>query len=102
MIPEFIKKHRKKTFSDCRELFIKINGAIQDESQGSGSKSETLVQTLVQTPEDSNQAYSTCDCCQRNDVPNENMTRIEAGQQMCTACLAAFYEASRNKSNPIF
>lgn len=90
MIPEYIKKHREKIFSECRGLLIKINGSIQEESQESAS----LSKASIQTPGDSNRIYNICGCCQRSDIPNEKMTRIESGQLLCPACLRAFCAAT--------
>ena len=95
MIPEFIKKQREKTFYECRRLLIKINGSIQDESQESASPDK------AQNPEDNGQRYNICDCCQRSDIPNEKMTHIESGQQLCPVCLKAFQEAAQNTPNLI-
>ena len=90
MIPEFIKKRREETVSELRRLLIKINGRFQEESKESAS----LGKASVQTPEDNNRIYNICDCCQRSDIPNEKMTRIESGQRLCPVCLRAFYAAS--------
>ena len=95
MIPEFIKRQREKTFSECRRLSIKINGIIQEESQESAS----LGKASIQTPKDSNRIYNICDCCQKSDIQNEQMTHIESGQRLCPACLRAFRAASQNTSN---
>ena len=96
MIPESIKKRREETFFECRQLLIRINGDIQAGSQESLSPDKTH----SQTPEDTSWIYNFCDCCQRSDVPNEEMTYIESGQLMCPACLEAFYKAAENPSDP--
>ena len=31
----------------------------------------------------------TCECCQRSDVPEQDLTRIDSGQLMCPQCLSA-------------
>lgn len=82
-----MKKKKEKSFSECRKLLIKIGGSIQAEPQDQAS---------IQTPEDSDRIYKTCDCCQRIDIPNEETVRIGSGQQLCPACLTAFYAASNN------
>ena len=95
MIPEFIKKRREKTFSKRRRLPVKINDRIQEESQESTSLCEASIETL----EDNNRIYDICDCCQKSDIPNEQMTRIDSGQQLCPACARAFHTALQNTSN---
>ena len=88
MVPKYIKKRREETFSECRQLLIKINGRIQKTYPESAFVGGASIQTL----EDS-LIYNSCDCCQSNDIPNEEITHIESGQRMCPACLRAFYTA---------
>lgn len=95
MEPEYIKRRREETVSELRKLFIKINGKLQEQPQGSQSGSEAFIQTL----EDDNRIYNICDCCQTSDIPNDQMTRIESGQQLCPTCLKVFNTASESASN---
>jgi len=93
MIPESTKKKREETFFKCRRLISKINGSIQEESQ----ESTSLGKSSIQTPKDSNQIYNICECCLRNGLPNEKMTRIRSGQRLCPACLSGFYAAAASQ-----
>lgn len=95
MISEAIKKQREKTFSECRQLLLKINGDIQEKSQESAPTDDDL----VQIPEDSGRTYNICDCCQRSNIPDGEMTRIESGQRLCPECLSNFYEAAQDTSD---
>ena len=74
MIPESVKKKRKKLFSECRDLLLKINGRIQNVTDDNGGGAHV------------------CECCYGSNVPDEKMTRIESGQWLCPACLKSFYD----------
>ena len=95
MIIESIKKQREKMFTECRRLLLEINSDIQEKSQESVYMDNAPMQSL----EDNNWIYNICDCCQRSDVQDEEMTRIDSGHQLCPACLSDFYAATQNTSN---
>ncbi len=98
MIPESIKKRREEVFSQCRKLLIKINGSVQEKSQASAYLSESSIQTT----EDNNQAHNICNCCEKTDIPDEKLTRIESGQRLCPTCLSFFYEVSQKAAKLVY